>query len=112
MTRKRGNKWYQKLLAGVMGLSLMVLCMLPTSAAECRHNYDHTAIKKIVGYNAGEHTFAICDYKVCRICGHTDTEELSRGTESHTIEYTDLGESNGIHHYKVRCTVCSFSQTM
>lgn len=115
--KKKMNNWLKRGLAGFMCMSLMVLGMLPVKAAADEshpHNYVKAGTFHTISYNEGNHTIVEFQRYNCSIfgCAESFSVEIGSKTESHDIVYTDLGEVNGIHHYKVHCKVCGFHYTM
>ncbi len=114
--KKMRNRWLRRVWAGLLCMSLMVSCMLPVNAAvpvaEHQHDYRMAGDPRTeISYNEGTHTISKLQSYKCTFPNCKDspiTVEISRVTEGHDIEYTDLGYEDVVHHYRVRCKVCPF----
>ena len=113
--RRKKNIWFNRGLAGFMCMSLMVLCMLPVSAAERGHRHqfelkDDTIHSKITSYNAGTHTVTYYKTGVCA-CKEEADVVVGSAEVTHSLSFSDEGHDGGLHHYRGNC-VCGYSTSV
>ena len=100
-------------ISALLCSSMLMLSTMPASAAECSHTYWGATISEDEYKSLGEenHEIYYLKTRICYVCGKTEVERVTKGTERHSKEtLADLGHiSPKSHKYKIGCTKCGYS---
>lgn len=106
----------KKLLASALSVGLLLSCIVQANAVGregCYHEYSLLLLNVDSTYAQNDtvtHLKTYIDLYRCVKC-HDQVRRPGHSIyENHELVYENLGESNDIHHYRISCNVCGFSQ--